>query len=63
MAWTMAAVPEDPGLNPSSYLVVHNYLQLQFQENLIRYSLLASMGIVCTKYTDRHASEKPIRVK
>ena len=38
----LAALPEDPGLIPSTHITAHNFLQLQVWE--IQHILLASAG-------------------
>ena len=59
MAWqfkTLAALPGDLSLVPSTHMMVHNYLKLQFQG--IQYLLLASMGIRCT-----HGAQTSMKTK
>lgn len=53
MRW-LAVVPEDSGLIPSFHMVVHNYLELQFQK--VPYPLLTSKDIRLTHGADIHAS-------
>lgn len=55
------ALPEDQDSIPSLYVAAHNYLLLQSQE--IQPPLLASAGIICTRYISIHVDTAPINQK